>query len=108
MMNEYHFYDTSSLLMRAGNLFTTEENIVISTITLQELEHIKSSADKDPAIRAATRQILRLLREHPKAYEVMIYNSEDEVLEPIRRNKLPINNDTRILASAIFYDKYYN
>lgn len=108
MMNEYHFYDTSSLLMRAGNLFTTEENIVISTITLQELEHIKSSADKDPAIRAATRQILRSLREHPKAYEVMIYNNEDEVLEPIRQNKLPINNDTRILASAIFYDKHYH
>ena len=108
MMNEYHFYDTSSLLMRAGNLFTTEENIVISTITLQELEHIKSSADKDPAIRAATRQILRSLREHPKAYEVMIYNNEDEILEPIRQNKLPINNDTRILASAIFYDKHYH
>lgn len=108
MMNEYHFYDTSSLLMRAGKLFTTEENIVISTITLQELEHIKSSADKDPAIRAATRQVLRSLQEHPKAYEVMIYNNEEEILEPIKRNKLPINNDTRILASAIFYDKHYH
>ena len=38
----------------------------------------------------------------------MIYNNEDEVLEPIRQNKLPINNDTRILASAIFYDKHYH
>ena len=108
MMNEYHFYDTSSLLMRAGKLFTTEENIVISTITLQELEHIKSSADKDPTIRAAARQILRSLHEHPKAYEVMIYNNEEEILEPIKQAKLPINNDTRILASAIFYDKHYH
>lgn len=108
MMNEYHYYDTSSLLKRAGNLFTTEENIVISTITLQELENIKSSADKDPAIRAAARQVLRSLREHPKAYEVMIYNNEEELLAPIREAKLPINNDTRILASAIFYDKHYH
>ena len=108
MMNEYHYYDTSSLLMRADNLFSTEEEIVISTITLQELEHIKSSADKDPAIRAAARQVLRSLYEHPKAYEVMIYNNEDEILAPIREMRLPINNDTRILASAIHYDKTFH
>ena len=107
-MNEYHFYDTSSLLKRASNLFDIEENIVISTITLQELEKIKSSADKEPSIRAATRQVLNKLHEHPEDYEVAIYNNEDEILLPIKQMMLPINNDTKILASAIMYDKKYH
>lgn len=107
-MNEYHFYDTSSLLKRASNLFDIEENIVISTITLQELEKIKSSADKEPSVRAATRQVLNKLHEHPKGYEVAIYNNEDEILLPIKKMMLPINNDTKILASAIAYDNMYH
>ena len=108
MMNEYHFYDTSSLLMRASNLFDIEENIVISTITLKELENIKSSNDKEPSVRAAARQVLHKLHDHPKAYEVMIENNQQEMLEPIHQMMLPINNDTKILGSAIYYDKYYH
>ena len=105
MMNEYHFYDTSSLLMRASNLFDIEENIIISTITLQELENIKSSNDKEPAVKMAARHILNKLRDHPKAYQVLVYSDEEEILAPIRKMRLPINNDTRILGSAIYYDK---
>lgn len=108
MMNEYHFYDTSSLLMRASNLFDIEEHIVISTITLQELEKIKSSNDKEPSVRAAARQVLHKLREHPKAYEVMIYNDEEQILQPIKKLLLPINNDTKILGSAVYYDSVYH
>ena len=78
MMNEYHFYDTSSLLMRASNLFDIEENIIISTITLQELENIKSSNDKEPAVKMAARHILNKLRDHPKAYQVLVYSDEEE------------------------------
>ena len=40
MMN--NFYDTNALLKRAGNLFEKEENIIISSITLTELENIKT------------------------------------------------------------------
>ena len=105
MMNEYHFYDTSSLLMRASNLFDIEENIIISTITLQELENIKSSNDKEPAVKMAARHILNKLRDHPRAYQVLVYSDEEEMLAPIRKMRLPINNDTRILGSAIYYDK---
>lgn len=43
----YNFYDTCSLLLRADNLFSTEENIVISSVTLNELEGIKTSYSKD-------------------------------------------------------------
>ena len=37
----YNFYDTCSLLMRATNLFDdVNEKIIISSVTLQELENI--------------------------------------------------------------------
>ena len=40
------FYDTSSLLLLADNLSQQEDNIIISSITLQELENIKTSYNK--------------------------------------------------------------
>ncbi len=48
MTNKY--YDTSSLLLLADNLFEETnplENICITSITLSELENIKVSANKD-------------------------------------------------------------
>ena len=40
------FYDTSSLLLKADTLFEDNEYFAISSITLEELEHIKASANK--------------------------------------------------------------
>lgn len=49
---KYNFYDTSSLLLRADNLFNNEnETIVISTITLKELEEIKTNGRKSEDIK---------------------------------------------------------
>ena len=104
MMNEYHFYDTSSLLKRASNLFDIEENIVISTTTLKELELIKTSNDKAPSVVAAARQVLDRLDQHPKGYETVVETAD--MLEPIKTKQLQINNDTKILGAAIYYDTY--
>lgn len=43
MTNNYRFYDTCSLLLRAENLFDNNEHFAISSITLEELENIKTS-----------------------------------------------------------------
>ncbi len=104
MMNEYHFYDTSSLLKRASNLFDIEENIVISTTTLKELELIKTSNDKAPSVVAAARQVLDRLDQHPKGYETVVETAD--MLEPIKMKQLQINNDTKILGAAIYYDTH--
>ena len=55
MMNKY--FDTSSLLLLADSLFDEEYdyNIFISSITLSELEHIKTSANKDASVKYAAR-----------------------------------------------------
>ena len=105
-MNEYHFYDTSSLLKRASNLFDIEENIVISTTTLKELELIKTSNDKAPSVIAAARQVINRLDQHPKGYEVVVETAD--MLEPIKTKQLQINNDTKILGAAIYYDAHYH
>lgn len=98
----YNFYDTSSLLMRATTLFDDpEEKIIISTITLGELEEIKTAYNKTPDIRCAARQVLTLLATH-KNYETVIFTNA--MLMPIIDKDLIINNDTKILASAIWCD----
>ena len=93
-MKTYNFYDTSSLLLRAHNLFEQDEYIVISSITLNELENIKTSTNKDLEIKFAARHILHLLEQHPEAYEVHIFNTD--MLNPILEKNLSINEDTKI------------
>lgn len=45
LVNNIKFYDTCSLLLGLEDIFN--EPFVISSITLEELEHIKTSAHKD-------------------------------------------------------------
>ena len=44
-MNKYNFYDTSSLLLLSDE--ELNQNFIISSITLNELENIKTSRNKD-------------------------------------------------------------
>lgn len=97
------FYDTSSLLLKAGTLFDeNEEKFAISSITLKELEEIKTSFNKDANIKYAARQLLHLLDEHDGEYKISIY--KESMLQRIIENDLPITNDMKILASALDYD----
>jgi predicted ribonuclease YlaK len=103
MKKIYKFYDTCSLLIKADSLFEDEDHVIISSITLDELENIKTSANKDADVKYAARRLLHLLDEHPDAYEVWIFKKS--MLEPIIEKDLSITNDTSILATAIDYDK---
>lgn len=95
------FYDTSSLLLKADDLFTDGEPFAISSITLKELEEIKVSSNKDANIKYAARHLLHALDEHDGEYEVSIF--QESMLQEIIDNDLPISNDTKILASALDY-----
>lgn len=102
-MKTYKFYDTCSLLLKVDTLLEEQDPIVISSITLNELENIKTSANKDADIKYAARRLLHLLSEHPEAYEVHIFNMN--MLDPIAEQALAITDDTKILATAIDYDR---
>lgn len=97
----FNFYDTSSLLLK-GNNIKKDDNIVISSITLQELENIKTSMNKSPEVKYQARVLLRFLEEHPEYVEVVIFN--EKMLEPIIEKSLAVTDDMRILATAFWYD----
>jgi predicted ribonuclease YlaK len=59
LKNNYKFYDTSSLLKNPKGLFDDCEHWAISSITLEELEDIKSSNHKTEEIKAKARKIVR-------------------------------------------------
>lgn len=97
------FYDTSSLLKNVDCLFDNDDAFAISSITLEELENIKTSANKDPDIKYAARRLLHALDEHMDEYEVVIF--KDKFLKPIIKQGLSITNDTKILSCAIEFAK---
>ena len=68
------FYDTSSLLLKADTLFEDNEYFAISSITLEELEYIKTSANKDADVKHAARKVLQDFDEHYGAFEIILYN----------------------------------
>ena len=48
---DIRFYDTSSLLIKGTTIFDEKEPFVISSITLEELEKIKTAFNKDDEIK---------------------------------------------------------
>ena len=103
-MMTYKFYDTCSLLLKTNHLFDEEDvKVVISSISLQELEDIKTANNKDAEIKYSARKLLNILNENPEAYEIWIF--KEEMLKPIIEKGFDhINNDLRILACAFNYD----
>ena len=101
-MNEFRFYDTSSLLLMADN-FSDDQYYIISSISLNELEGIKSSNTIDEDIKYAARRVLSYIDNSNGNVEVIIYNKD--MLSLLDNYDLVINNDTKILACALWYDK---
>lgn len=108
MKNNYYFYDTSSLLLKANSLFETEEKIIISSITLQELEDIKTNKNKSPDIKYAARRLTILIDQYAGSENCEIVIFKQHMLDPFYKLDLEITNDIRILACAFWYDNTYH
>jgi predicted ribonuclease YlaK len=103
-MNEYWFYDTSSLLLDEDDLFAENHPpVIISSITLDELEKIKTSNNKDLDTKIAAEHLIKKLKNNIGKYTVWIFNTN--MLVPIEEKDLEITYDTKILSCAIDYDK---
>lgn len=100
-MNKYRFYDTSSLLLLTDE--ELNEYFFISSISLKELEQIKTSHNKDFDTKAAARHVLHKLFENQNGYEVIIYIPE--MLNLLGENQFDINDDLRILCCALWADR---
>lgn len=101
-MNKYKFYDTSSLLLVTEEKL--DEYFIISSISLYELESIKTSRNKDYDVKMAARHILHKLFENQGKYKVIIY--QPNMLELFGDKHFEINDDMRILASALWADRH--
>ena len=92
------FYDTCSLLLDIERLQETKERFYISSITLEELENIKTSSHKDLDVKYLARKTLRILNEmEGNQYKVLVYT--DALDEIIKNAGISITNDARIITS---------
>lgn len=89
------FYDTSSLLVDSSDL----SDVVISSKSLEELEHIKTSATKSEDIKFFARQAVRNIRAFSP--EVVMVTSEDHL--NVSERDLEISNDNLIISTAYRY-----
>jgi predicted ribonuclease YlaK len=103
MEKKIKFYDTSSLLLKADTLFEDGEKFAISSITLEELEHIKTAANKDADVKYAARKLTHILDTHMGEYDVEIFNEGME--KPVAKAGIYINNDAKIIACGLSYKK---
>ena len=87
------FYDTSSLLMIEEN----EKYFVYSSITLEELEHIKQSSNVDEELKYKARKVVTYLEDHGNCVFF-----KDFMLKAFENSGLSINNDLKILSTAIY------
>ena len=95
----YKFFDTCSLLLKANHLWDEDCHIVLSSITLEELEHIKTSINKDPDVKFAARKLIKELDEHYGEYSVVFWNNE--LMLELTDKSLPITNDSKIIICAL-------
>lgn len=67
------FYDTNALLNLQENIL--DDYFYISSVSLEELEEIKTSRHKDEETKAKCRKVLKILLNNQDKYRVVIYDS---------------------------------
>lgn len=70
------FYDTCSLLAEIDREDLFAERFYVSSVTLHELENIKTSKTKTEDVRYKARKLSHILDEHYNDYDVVVYNFE--------------------------------
>ena len=94
------FYDTCSLLRLQEQAF--DERFYISSVTLNELEGIKTSNRKDEATKAQARRLLKLLVDRSEDYTVWIESVEEE--RELEKLGYPVTADNCIIMCAKMCD----
>lgn len=101
-MSKVKFYDTNAILNLQNRIF--EERFIISSVTLEELENIKVSRNKDEEIKYKARKILHMLNERNEEYDVVVYNLSME--DYLTTQQMEVTPDTKIIACATFSKEF--
>ena len=90
------FYDTNALLELQEEVLA--EDFAISSVTLEELESIKTNKNKTEETRYKARKIVHILDENYGKYEVVIYT--ENIAKKLSMFAIEITNDVKICACA--------
>ena len=93
------FYDTNALLELVEEVLV--EPFAISSVTLEELENIKTNKNKTEETRYKARKVVHLLDENKDKYQVVIHN--DDTFEILINSGVEITNDSKICACAKYF-----
>ena len=96
-----YFYDTNALLTLQEQVL--KEKFVISSITLQELEDIKTSYKKDQEVKYKARKAIHIPDKNPDIYDVVVYHFP---LYNMYMSDLEDTPDNKICACAKWYQEY--
>lgn len=99
--DKVYFYDTNAILDLQDKAF--ENYFYISSVTLEELEHIKTSKNKDDEVKYLARKSLHLLDERMDSYECIVYDSHIEDI--INNTSIEITPDSKIVACCYYAGK---
>lgn len=102
-MNKVLFYDTCALLDAQKEAFETDAKFYLSSITINELENIKTSGTKDEETKYNARTLLHLLEQHEDKYEIILY--KNAYMEEVSEFDLPNTPDSKIIATAYHFFK---
>ena len=94
-----YFYDTNVLLNHYDKIFNRNEKFYISSITLQELENIKTQSNKDEDIKYAARRVVHLLTNHLDIAIVHLHTEQDENTANLLG--FNVNDDLRIITDCL-------
>lgn len=98
------FYDTNAILKLQNKIF--ESPFALSSTTLSELEHIKTSKNKDEEIKYSARKAIHLLDENTDKYKVVVFTTDvDQVMKEYQVFDSP---DNEIIACAKYCEKKNN
>ena len=97
------FYDTNAILKE--DLGSITERIYLSSVTLQELENIKTSRNKDEEVKFNARRITKWLRDNEDLCSIVFVSND--IKEIIEKFNIEINNDSLIIGCAYFLEKHY-
>ena len=96
---KYKCYDTCSLLEHAGHLFDNDDyKLIITSISFEELEHIKNAFNKDADVKIAARKVLQDLEAHYGSFEIVLYN--EAYGEKMLKDDISLTNDAKIISCA--------
>ena len=93
-----YFYDTNAVLELQNKIF--DQHFYISSVTLEELEKIKTSSRHDETVKYKARKILHLLDEYTDKYDVVMY--QNVIGDIINEKFIEITPDSKIVACCSF------